>query len=120
MIDPVNLEKLGQAIQESIAADREVLERMRMEIRGLKLQTRRIHPRSATAISLVGTDGGNNQVRFDPFMIHLIRVVGSNLNQYCLAVITPNTKIEELNSRHLHPNGTGLTALGRLQSLSGP
>jgi hypothetical protein len=114
MIEPESLEALQAAVQGCIDGDSSVLERMRMEVRSLRARTRRIHPRSATAISLVGTDGGNNQLRFDPFMIQLIRVVDSSNNEYCLEVITPNTSIEALNQRHLDSEGRGMTALGKL------
>ena len=61
--------------------------------------------RSSRAISLVGTDGGNNQLRFDPFLVQLIRVVDSSQNEYCLEVITSNTPFEALNLCHFEPDG---------------
>ncbi|EDN69769.1 conserved hypothetical protein [Beggiatoa sp. PS] len=114
MIDPKSLDKVGIAIRESIANDRELLEQMRADVRSLKNQTHRIKPQSSTAISLVATDGGNNQISFDPFMIQLIRVVDSNEKEYCLEVITPNTEIEKLNETHLNSDGTGKTQLGKM------
>src|ERR1041384_2719540 len=99
MIELSSLETLQGELKECITEDAKVLETMRQDIRPLKSQIRRIQPRSATAISLVGTDGGNNQLRFDPFQIQLIRVVDSSANEYCLEVITPNTPIEELEAR---------------------
>jgi hypothetical protein len=114
MIDPASLDALTGAVRDCINAENPVLEQMRAKVRELKRNTRRIHPRSATAISLVGTDGGNNQIHFDPFMIQLIRVVDSSQNEYCLEAITPRSAIEELNTRHINPDGKGRTALGRL------
>jgi hypothetical protein len=87
---------------------------MRKEVRPLKDATRIIHPRTATAISLVATDGGYNRFRFDPFMIQLIRVVDSSENEHCLEVIARNSSLDQLDSRHLNENGTARTALGRM------
>ena len=42
---------------------------------GSKSDWERIQPRTTTSISLVGTDGGNNKIQYDPFLIQLIRVV---------------------------------------------
>src|ERR1051326_892988 len=102
-----------------VANDAHLLDELRTEVRPLRTQVRRIQARSATAISLVGTDGGNNQLRFDPFLVQLIRVVDSSQNEYCLEVITPNTPIDELEARHLDPKGNGKTALGRMMNYLG-
>jgi hypothetical protein len=119
VIELASLSVLGNAIRDCIDAESNVLTRMREDIRKLKTATRRIQPRSATAISLVGTDGGNNQIHFDPFMIQLIRVVDSSQNEYCLEVITPRSSIEDLNAYHLNPDGTGCTPLGRMMAYLG-
>jgi hypothetical protein len=108
------MQKVDQEIRASVDADRDVLEQMRKEVRPLKDATRIIHPRAATAISLVATDGGFNQFRFDPFMIQLIRVVDSSENELCLEVIARNTSVDHLNGRHFNQDGTGRTSLGRM------
>ena len=64
MIEPASLSALSNAIHARINTESSVLTQMRDDIRQLKAATRRIHPRSATAISLVGTDGGNNQIHY--------------------------------------------------------
>jgi hypothetical protein len=119
MIEPESLSALSNAIRDCINAESDVLAQMREDMRTLKAATRRIQPRSATAISLVGTDGGNNQIHFDPFLVQLIRVVDSSQNEYCLEVVTPRSSIEELNARHLNPDGTGRTSLGRMMAYLG-
>lgn len=78
MIDPSTQGELKNAIADCIRADRSVLDALREEIRPLRSQTRKIQPRATTSISLVGTDGGNNQLQFDPFLIQLVRVVDSS------------------------------------------
>jgi hypothetical protein len=65
MIDPDSMDQLERAMDDCVASDSHLLDELRNEVRGLRTQVRRIQPRSATAISLVGTDGGNNQLRFD-------------------------------------------------------
>jgi hypothetical protein len=119
MIDLATLGTLQQELRARINEDRKVLDEMRDEIRPLRGMTRRIQARSATAISLVGTDGGNNQLQFDPFRVQLVRVVDSSQNEYCLEVITPRTSIRDLTRRHLDPNGAALSALGRMMKSLG-
>lgn len=97
MIDPDSHKKLSEEIARRIAEDRRLLDELREEIRPLRDQVRRIQPRSTTSISLVGTDGGNNRIQYDPFIIQLVRVVDSSNNEYCLEAITPSTKIQNLN-----------------------
>ncbi|MGH2749908.1 MAG: hypothetical protein ACRDK3_03405 [Actinomycetota bacterium] len=71
MIDPESHEALRREITERVQEDRGVLDALCDEIRPLRSEVRRIQPRSTTSISLVGTDGGNNALEFDPFMVEL-------------------------------------------------
>lgn len=116
MIDPDSQAQLKEAVAECINGDQAVLEEIRQEIRLLKSATRRIQPRTTTSISLVGTDGGNNQLRFDPFLIQMIRVVDSSNNEYCLEVVSPTTSIEKLSERQFSTDGLARTALGELMA----
>jgi hypothetical protein len=119
MLDPKSQTDLKDAIGECIGADANVLDALRSEIRPLKSLVRRIQPRATTSISLVGTDGGNNQLQFDPFLIQMIRVVDSSDNQYCLEVVSPTTPVSRLIRRHLDEGGVPITALGEMMSLLG-
>lgn len=114
MIDPESIDALRSQLASSIAGDRQVLDELCAEVRPLRSQTRRIQPRSTTAISLVGTDGGNNRIEFDPFMVQLVRVVDSSNNEYCLEAVTPTTDRMLVNERHISAAGEPRTALGRL------
>ncbi|NLI01036.1 MAG: hypothetical protein GX446_16260 [Chthonomonadales bacterium] len=119
MIDPASQAQLKDAIADCIGVDRAVLDALREEIRPLKGATRRIHPRATTSISLVGTDGGNNQLQFDPFLIQLVRVVDSSNNEYCLEAVSPTTPIPILNERQFGRNATPRTALGEMMAALG-
>lgn len=117
MLDEDSHKRLQEAITQQVRADHAVLEQLRNEVRPLRDAVRRIQPRETAAISIVATDGGNNQLRFDPFLVQLIRVVDSNQNEYCLEAVSPTLTLAELNCRQIK-NGKALTALGSLmQSL---
>jgi hypothetical protein len=119
MIDPASWAQLKEAIADCIGTDQGVLDSLREEIRPLKSVTRRIQPRATTSISLVGTDGGNNQLKFDPFLIQLVRVVDSSNNEYCLEAVSPTTPIDKLDKRQFEPDGTPRTALGEMMAFLG-
>ncbi len=114
MFDPSTQAQLKQAIADCIISDQGILHELREEIRPLRQQTKRIQPRATTSISLVGTDGGNNQLQFDPFLVQLIRVVDSSNNEYCLEAISPTTPIEVLGRRHFDKHGEPISALGEM------
>lgn len=114
MIDAAAVDHLKEAIADCVGVDRGVLDELRGEILPLKSLVRRIQPRCATSISLVGTDGGNNQVEFDPFLVQLIRVVDSSENEYCLEAVSPATPVEKLDGRQFFADGTPKTALGEM------
>lgn len=116
MIDPQSHSKMKQAIIERTKADKVLLDQLRNEIRPLKDQVRRIQPRSTTAVSLVATDGGNNRIQFDPFLIQLIRVVDSSNNELCLEAVSPTTDVLQLSEKQFYGDGSPRTALGELMS----
>src|SRR5947207_12773016 len=114
MIEPESHEQLRREISELITADRALLDGLRAEIRPLRAQVTRIQPRTTTSISLVATDGGNNSLQFDPFLVQLVRVVDSSNNEYCLEAITPTTDVSRLSAAQFRDDGQPATALGEL------
>ncbi len=118
MLEPDTYAKLAEAIKDCVETDRELLDVLRREIAPLKTEVRRIKARRTTAVSLVATDGGNNQLRFDPFLIQMVRVVDSSNNEYCLEAVTPNTPLEVLEARHFR-DGRGATPLGQMMEFLG-
>lgn len=119
MLDPQSHSQLQEEIRTRIEADRQQLDLLRKEIRPLGSGVRRILIRATTSISIVGTDGGNNQFIFDPFLVHLIRVVDSSNNEYCLQAITPTTSVSKLSSMQFNQDGSPKTALGNLMTYIG-
>ncbi len=118
MLDPASQTVLRDEITRQITEDQRLLAQLRAEVRPLVSQTRRILPRSATSVSLVAADGGNNQLQFDPFLVQLVRVVDSSNNEYCLEAVSPTMSVSALSARQFvepkHP-----TALGRLMQYLG-
>lgn len=118
-MDAQHYAQLKQEITERIATDRVLLDQLRSEIRPLRNEVRPISPRSATALSLVATDSGKNSLQFDPFLLHIVRIVDSNNREYCLEVITPTTSIAELSAKQFNPDGTPCTRLGEMMTYLG-
>lgn len=114
MIEPDSYYQLKQKITERIKAERDVLDQLRTEIQPLRNAVRRIQPRTTTSISLVATDGGNNKLQFDPFMVQVVRIVDSSNNEYCLETLTPSTRVAELSAAQFNADGSPRTALGTL------
>jgi hypothetical protein len=114
MLEPESREALKEQIATQIAEDGVLLEELRAEIRPLKDAVRRVTPRTTTSISLVAADGGNNQLRFDPFLIQLVRVVDSSDNELCLEVLSPTANVDRLSTRQFDSQGTPTTPLGHL------
>lgn len=116
MIDPASQAQLREVIADCISTDQAVLDALRKEIRSLKGATHQIQPRTTTSISLVGTDGGNNQLHFDPFLIQLVRVVDSSNNEYCLEAVSPTTPLQKLNETQFAADGLARTPLGEMMA----
>ena len=115
MLEPASQTALRDRIARQIGEDRAVLDRLRADVRPLASRTVRIFPRSATSVSLVAADGGNNQLRFDPFLVQLIRVVDSGNNEYCLEAVSPTMSVSGLSAYQFERQ----TALGRLMGYLG-
>jgi hypothetical protein len=116
-VNPESQADLKREIAERLTEDRRILDELRDEIRPLRSEVRRIQPRTSTSISLVGADGGNNRIQFDPFLVQLVRVVDSSNNEYCLEAITPTTSVAALSQRQFGSDGTAQTPLGNLMEL---
>ena len=114
MIDPNSRRRLRDEIATRMRDDLVLLDTLREEIRPLRDRARRIQARTTTAISLVGTDGGNNRLQFDPFLVQLVRVVDSSNNEYCLQAVTPSTSVAALGAAQFDREGRPRTPLGAM------
>lgn len=119
MLEPESYEQLQHEVAARVRDDRALLDELRADVRPLRADSHRIQPRSATAVSLVGTDGGNTSLQFDPFLIQLVRVVDSSNNEYCLEAITPSTDPRALSARQFGADAQPRTALGRMMAYLG-
>lgn len=115
MFDPDELTELRNAIREQTSRDRHLLDALRADVKTHLASPAVIRPHAATAVSLVASDGGNNKLIFDPFNIHLVRVVDSLGRQLFLDVISPTTDPDALTAAHADagdPLGTLMRDLG--------
>jgi hypothetical protein len=114
MFTPEELDNLRTVVKECAQNDRKLLEKLRAEVVTLRSSVKKIQPRSATSVSLVASDGGNNQLRFDPFHVQLIRVVDSYGKQLCLDAVSVSTDLAALDKAQFNTDGTPKTPLGRM------
>lgn len=119
MIDPKSRDRLREEIKHRLKDDKSVLDQLRREITVLRTHVRPLKPWSSSSIALVATDGGNNSLRFDPFMVQLVRVVDSSNNEYCLEAITPTTDVIKLSQAQFDKAGSPKTALGTMMHFLG-
>ncbi len=119
MIEPSSQKAIKEAVANCVRADQDTLLGLRKEIRLHLTDVRRVEKRSATSISLVGTDGGNNQLRFDPLLVQIIRVVDSSSREHCIEVVSPSTSIDEIDRRQIASNGKPITPLGEMMQMLG-
>src|SRR5687767_12498047 len=119
MLEPDQLPGVRTAMRERANADKRLLDELRQEIAPHRTAVRRIQPRSATAVSLVASDGGNNKIQFDPFLMQIVRVVDSYGQQLFLDVVSPTTNTDELSDKHFDTTGKPLTPLGFMMNALG-
>ncbi len=104
MFDEEQQSAFEEAIRRIAEADRERLSKIREEVSAMRGRVRMIQPRSITAVSLVGMDGGENRIQFDPFLIFPIRVVDSYGKPFFVDALAPQMDIRHLNQMHLERN----------------
>lgn len=101
MLDREQLEALRQDIYRMTELDNAHLEEIRSQVRSLRDRVKPIRPRNATAVALMATDGGENYIRFDPYLIVPVRVVDSYGKPHYVGAVSPYTDIAQLNEFHL-------------------
>jgi hypothetical protein len=101
MLDREQLEALRQDIRRMTELDNAHLEEIRSQVRSLRDRVKPIRPRNATAVALMATDGGENYIRFDPYLIVPVRIVDSYGKPHYVGAVSPYTNIAQLNEFHL-------------------
>lgn len=114
MFDSATLPKIREEIQNCTFAQKKLLDDLRGEVTSLKDQVKTIKSRTATSISLVASDGGNNKLTFDPFNVQLVRVIDSFGKQMFLQAVSPVTDTDDLSSQQFDSKGDPKTPLGWL------
>ncbi len=114
MFDAEEYEKLKEMIHSCTQSDRHVLDQLCREIRPLRAEVGTIKGRSATAVSLVASDGGNQGLSFDPFFVQLVRVVDSYGKNMFLDAVTPTSSIDYLERAQFNGDGSPRSPVGRL------
>ncbi|MBC7338488.1 MAG: hypothetical protein H5U04_01240 [Firmicutes bacterium] len=112
MLEPETLRQVRELIARRAEEDRRVLDDLCREVRPLAGNVKPIRPRSTTAVSLVGSDGGNNRLLFDPFFMQFVRVVDSYGQEHHIECVSPTTDTEALSRAQFTPDGKPKTALG--------
>lgn len=112
MLDREQIEALRQDIQRMTELDNAHLEEIRRQVRSLRDRVKLIRPRNTTAIALMATDGGENYIRFDPYLIVPVRVVDSHGKPHYVGAVSPYTDVAQLNEFHFQ-NETPLGILMR-------
>jgi hypothetical protein len=115
MFQADQLSELKRLINEQTARDKNELDKLLAEVAAMG-PVRIIKPRSATSVALMAADGGNNHVTFNPFYIHVIRIVDSHGKELCLDVISPSTDLVALGRRQFDRDRAPRTPLGRLMA----
>lgn len=116
MFSSESIDAMREAVARCTERDKRLLEELRREARSMAPEVRVIRDRQTTSVAMVASDGGNNKVRFDPFLVQLIRVVDSFGKELCLEAVSPTTDTDELSATHFDPVGNPLSALGRLMA----
>ena len=114
MLLPASVRDLKAQMDALARSEAATLERLRRQAAQLRGQLARIQPRPATSVSLVGADGGNNKVQFDPLSVDMVRVVDSSEREHHLEIVTKSVPLDELNARQFETTGEPRTALGHM------
>ena len=119
MLTREDIDFIQELLRELAHIDRDQLERLRAEIRGLRDEVRPIRPRTTTTVALVAADAGESLIAFDPHLFYALRVVDSSGQTLFRDVLTHWMGMEALNRRHFDENGDPRTPLGRLMTALG-
>lgn len=110
-----NYANLTSQLKQIIQKEQRDFSLLRQEIKPLLGNERRLHRRTANALAMVASDGGNSQMVFDPFIISVVQIVDSQRNlHYPPEIITAYVGFDELWKRHFDNNIKPKSCLGKL------
>ncbi|MGC8553972.1 MAG: hypothetical protein ACP5NA_00550 [Candidatus Acidulodesulfobacterium sp.] len=100
MLSDDNLDLIRYQIEMSYKATEEpVVKELRNFAKKIKDNIKILRPYTATAVSFVSADGGNNNIKFNPCVLELVRVVDSRGVQCAIDPIFGNSNATNLNER---------------------
>lgn len=116
MFDDEERTRIREEVEQRVASDRVVLDDLIDMVRkhGLRRNARQIQNYKTAALAIVASDGGNHQLKFDPFHQHLIRVVDSDGQTLGLKSIALTTSLESLFASEFTGDDGKPTPVGRL------
>ena len=114
MFTSESIDAIRKAVNDCAERDRDLLDRLRADVRRLSGSVRVIQQRQTTSVAMVASDGGNNRVEYDPFLVQLIRVVDSLGKELCLEAVSPTTDTGQLSASQFRSDGSPRTSLGYL------
>jgi hypothetical protein len=126
VFDPDRLPELKSLVREATRGDSGLLDEVMRDVATLRHSVTTIQPRNTNSISLVASNGGNNSLDFNPFSLHVVRVVDTFGDELFLDVISPSTDTVALGQRHLDDAGSplgrlmrdlGVSSLGQLSTM---
>jgi hypothetical protein len=100
MLSDDNLDLIRSQIETAYKATEEpVVNELRNFAKQIKDNIKILRPYTATAVSFVSADGGNNNIKFNPCVLELVRVVDSRGVQCAIDPIFGNSNAANLNER---------------------
>ena len=114
MFHPEDLARLQTDVRDRTAEGEGLFQDLLRDVEALKGARQRIAPRTGTAIALMASDGGNIQLKFDPFHIQIVRVVNSRGKSLCLDIVSAHTDPDTVLERHFSADGEPQSPLGIL------
>lgn len=114
MFHPEDLARLQTDVKDRTAEGEGLFQDLLRDVEALKGTRQRIAPRTGTAIALMASDGGNIQLKFDPFHIQIVRVVNSQGKSLCLDIVSAHTDPDTVLDRHRSADGEPQSPLGIL------
>ncbi|HUR26058.1 MAG TPA: hypothetical protein VM327_08620 [Candidatus Thermoplasmatota archaeon] len=114
MLNGPEIDDIAAEISRQTDAQRTSLDLLLKDVESFQSSIRTIQPCEMTSLALVGVDAGVNVLKFDPFLIQVVRVVDSKRRSLLRQVVSPEMSREQLSRAQFNPDKTPKTPIGRL------